>query len=145
MIMPNPCQKKDTQRTFIKILNAARTSWDEVIYYDAHKTAKGLVFPREDTPYRADLSFDEDRNRLYVELRYRPSLSSEKIRCLLLHIQDNLSDYLASITYEEEDDFIRIRSKTLLPIDEDPSPVVIALFTDLLTLLNDERFQQLLQ
>ena len=143
MIMQNP-QKSDEKRIFTRILKTAGPIWNRFQDDRSATTAKGLYFATDDTSHIVDLSYNDDVNRLYLELRLKPANNPETVCSRLINFQDRWASLLASVTYIREDHLIRVQAKTVLEPEHKPGIAVKAIFEDLKRVVNDPCFQQIL-
>jgi len=143
MIMPQP-HRNDETRIFSGVLNDARKFWNQFNCDASAKTAQGLYPLANDTARVVDLTYNDQESRLRLELRLKPVHNPETVCSRLVHFQDRWSMLLASVTYDREDHFIRVQSKTVLDPTQQSGLAVRAIFEDLRRIVNDPCFQQIL-
>ena len=143
MIMQNT-QISEGKRIFTRILKSARPIWNRFEDDRSATTAKGLYFATDDTAHIVDLSYNDENNRLHLELRMKPTNNPETVCSRLVSFQDRWASLLASVTYVREDHLVRIHSKTFLEPEQKPGIAVREVFEDLKRIVSDPCFQQIL-
>jgi hypothetical protein len=144
MIMKN-IQTEETDsnsRYFLRILKSAGNLWTKYDENRQTKIARGLL-GAGDTARTADLSYNDERHQLNLELRIEPSNSPDIVKERLVLSQDHWANLLASVTFEKEDNIVRVCAKTILDPAQNPACAVKAVFEDIKRILIDPLFQQI--
>lgn len=129
---------------FPRILKTAARFWEAYDSDREAKVAQGLL-DVGDIVRPVDLSYNEKKHQLNLELRMKPSNSQNVVKERLVLSQDHWANLLASVTFEKEDHIVRIRAKTILDPAHNPDSAVKAIFEDLKSILIDPLFQQIVQ
>lgn len=144
MIMRNQSYEQPDRNVkfFNLILKTAGMFCDLFDVDQSANTARGVFFATGELSQVIVLAYDEPK--LFLELRFKPSISPEIIRERFMNYLDKWASLLASVTYEKEDRVSRVRSKTALEPSQNPAHAVRTVFKDLKSIVGDEDFQQLL-
>ena len=143
-----PNENKDPQnknhRIFKNILDNAQKHWGEIFYDHAGKLARGLLVTKDGT-YPSELSYDDQKRYLSLVVRLRVNdVQSMTQRNTFLRFQNQCSQLLCFVTYDDEDSVATIRAKTTVPVAGSCMHAVGSIFKDTLSLLDDSNFHQLL-
>ena len=137
-------EQDESTRVFTRILDIAQLHWGEFFLDISNKLARGLLTTSSFGPCTAELSYDDNKQKLFLVARFNvhndETLSGSPA---LLKFQNNTVDLLSRVSIDDECRIASTRAVTVLTLP-DPKHAVDSIFSDIFALLENDDFRHLL-
>ena len=135
-------EQKDAERTFTKILNAARPYLNVVERDDENHVAR-CVLETQDAGYPAVMAYDPDKKTIVMSILFHISNDWTMPRVMiLLRLQNQAAVGSSSINLDTESSTLRVKSHATLPVPNIAQAVVSAALKDAIHVLEDDDFRR---
>ncbi len=135
-------EHKEAERTFTKILKAAKPYLNVVARDDENHVAR-CILETQDIGYPAVLAYDPDKKTFVMSILFHISNDWTMSRVMiLLRLQNQAAVGSSSINLDTESSTLRVKSHAKLPVPNVAQAVVTAIVKDAIHVLEDDDFRR---